>query len=237
MLFELNEMVQYSLLLSPRCKQDVVLFRAIFCSCDLPKSKIDRSFVIYFLVWKQGVWHLTIAGFFFAHPLVTVGAPWHLSKKSEERHRPAAAFALLVAFPISARRAYHPSGRTFDLVPIRLALGSFLIIFLPPSTSIPYFTSNLSSCTSTASDQPTLNSPSTRQLSTLLTFLRTSLPQHNMINSPRHFHAISTFGIDTLNVGWAQRVGGRFTVRRDPRVLANVREEERPPKQELGHSL
>ena len=25
----------------------------------------------------------------------------------------------------------------------------------------------------------------------------------------------------------------RFTVRRDPRVLANVREEERPPKQDL----
>ena len=34
----------YSLLLLPRCKQDVVLlFRAIFCSCDLPKSKINKS--------------------------------------------------------------------------------------------------------------------------------------------------------------------------------------------------
>ena len=32
-------------------------------------------------------------------------------------------------------------------------------------------------------------------------------------------------------------MGGRFTVRRDPRVLANVKEEERPPKQELAHNL
>ena len=66
--------------------------------------------------------------------------------------------------------------------------------------------------------------------------ISSELPSHN-INSPRHFHAISTFGIDMLNVGWAQRVGGRFTIRRDPRVLANMREEERPPKQELGHNL
>ena len=45
-----------------------------------------------------------------------------------------------------------------------------------------------------------------------------------------------------MSGGRSASVGGvvhdfRFTVRRDPRVLANVREEERPPKQDLGHNL
>jgi hypothetical protein len=130
------------------------------------------------------------------------------------------------------------TGYTFDLVPIRLALGS---------NSSPPPTSNSTPSTS--------NSNQTRD-SSIHTLIQTSLyplphDKLRLVNSTRSPHEvldlISTIGIDLFDAGWAQRAAGvgvaldfRFPVRRDPRIgvvdgLGQVN--SNPKKLDLGHNL
>lgn len=126
------------------------------------------------------------------------------------------------------------TGYTFDLVPIRLALGlnssSPLMSISPPSTS------NLNEC----------QKPS---ISTLLQTSLQPLPHDKLrlVNSTRSPHEvldlISTIGIDVFDAGWAQRAAAvgvaldfRFPVRRDPRIGA-VGGVANSNKLDLGHNL
>ena len=126
------------------------------------------------------------------------------------------------------------TGYTFDLVPMRLALGSNPSSPLMPNS--PPSTSN-----SNESQNPSI--------STLLQTSLHPLPHDKLrlVNSTRSPHEvldlISTIGIDVFDAGWAQRAAGvgvaldfRFPVRGDPRVgvvggVANSN------KLDLGHNL